>query len=383
MRTNKEKGTAAMMAVFLMGTLFTLFLTAFVLIQTNNALIGKQLAFYGQATNAAQAGLVEGLAWFRKQDTQPVTAFAPQRNLTALPPVNETDDASIGLVREYDISPQGKVRGRYEVRKTEVRDVTLARGKLGSGTVWEVSSEGIVFVQENSSVAYNVAPNRILNRQTARTEFQRLAMVLPGNAGIIASQGSSVTLASRARVFGGAEFGALYQPSTGSPSVCASPCRLTGTKGATGTVSPFNSSISAVFGVEQQELINMADISVTNVADLPADLPDMALIVVNGNAVFTQARPLIGSGILVVFGNLTIDTNSFSSFNGLIYVTGNYIQRAPSQVSGTVMALGTFRMEGTGDYSEISYDKTMLQQVQLQMGQYRFSRSINYQREMR
>lgn len=33
-----------------------------------------------------------------------MTAFAPQRDLSADPPVNETDDSSIGLMRDFVIS---------------------------------------------------------------------------------------------------------------------------------------------------------------------------------------------------------------------------------------------------------------------------------------
>ena len=44
----------------------------------------------------------------------------------------------------------------------------------------------------------------------------------------------------------------------------------------------------------------------------------MSLIVIQGDATFTTAQPLVGSGILVVFGNLTIPAGS--NFNGVIYV---------------------------------------------------------------
>ena len=35
----------------------------------------------GQAQDVARAGLVDAYAWFRRQSTQPVTTFAPQRDL--------------------------------------------------------------------------------------------------------------------------------------------------------------------------------------------------------------------------------------------------------------------------------------------------------------
>jgi hypothetical protein len=367
------------MAVFLMATLLTLFLSSFLLMDANNKVIGRQLTFYGQASNAAQAGLVEALSWFRKQATQPVTTFAPQRNLASNPPLNETDDAAIGIVRDYEISHQSNIWGRYEVRKTAVVDVSRGRGKTGSGTVWQVQSLGIVYVRNASdmNVPYNQAPNKVLNTQTAQTEFQRMSMVLPGQAGINSDRADRVTLTTRARVFGGNRIGVVYPASTGSVSVCAYPCQVTGTP-ATSQASPYDGSIAAVFGLQQQELINMADLVVANQTELPAQLPDMSLIVVTGNATFDADRPLTGSGMLVVLGNLTISANSYSSYNGLIYVAGAYQQNAPSSVSGSVLGHGTIQLTGTGDFAEVSYDQSMLQQVQQLMGQYRYSRSISF-----
>ena len=95
-----------------------------------------------------------------------------RRDLAAVPPVNETDDAAIGLVREYEIGPN--LWGRYEVRLTvpaepftdsnsngvhddgepftdtngnakrddarETRDVSIERGLAGSGAVWPATA---------------------------------------------------------------------------------------------------------------------------------------------------------------------------------------------------------------------------------------------------
>src|SRR5262245_27522273 len=74
----------------------------------------------GQALDLARAGVVDAYAWFRRQTSQPVFTFAPRRDLTATPPVNETDDPAIGLVREFEISP--RIFGRYEVRRFADRD---------------------------------------------------------------------------------------------------------------------------------------------------------------------------------------------------------------------------------------------------------------------
>jgi len=78
---------------------------------------------------------------------------------------------------------------------------------------------------------------------------------------------------------------------------------------------------------------------------------------------------------VIVLGNLTIPANSSSTFNGVIYVTGNYTQSAPSLVSGAVIVLGTVRLIGAGDFSEIDWDSSIVQQIRSQLGGYRFTRS--------
>ena len=61
------------------------------------------------------AGLVDAYAWFRRQPTQPVEGFWPALDLTAEPEINETENASVGLVRTFEISPS--LWARYEVRR--------------------------------------------------------------------------------------------------------------------------------------------------------------------------------------------------------------------------------------------------------------------------
>src|SRR5262245_58891014 len=138
----------------------------------------------GQARAVAEAGMTDSLAWYRRQTVQPVATFAPQRNLVATPPLNETDDPAIGIVREYEIN-MPSLWGRYEVRKPvaaetwtdanangrydygeayvdangngkrdaarELQDITLARGMSGSGGVWRILSHGMIFRRTDPS----------------------------------------------------------------------------------------------------------------------------------------------------------------------------------------------------------------------------------------
>ncbi|ANM29590.1 hypothetical protein ABI59_08370 [Acidobacteria bacterium Mor1] len=365
-----------LLAILVMATMFGLIAVSFVFLQSAKQSISQQLAYEGQTTNAAQAGLVDTLSWFRRQTVQPVSSFAPVLDATASPPVNETDDASVGLVRQYEISDLGNVWGRYEVRISEVADVSQQRGKDNAGSVWELTSHGYVYIQHDDTKSYDESPNRILTQVEARTEIQRLTLVPPANAAINADRGDAVSTASSTRIFSDGNIGIAYPNSTGSPS------RSGEVKAAIlqSTVADYNSEISAVFGVSQQELIAMADIRAASAADLPDSLPGMSLVVITGNATFTSAQPLSGVGVLVVFGDLTLSAGSASSYNGLIYVTGDYTQGAPSSISGVVIAKGDVAIQGSSDFSEVNYDQSILSQIQRSLGQYRFTRNQTFTR---
>lgn len=370
----RERGAGALLAVFVLATLFTMIGTGLILIQITQSGLSEQLRYHGQAVNAAQAGLVDALAWFRRETTQPVSAFTPERDMSVTPPVNETDDASVGIVREYLVDSVGSVWGRYEVPLSGVVDVTQERGKTGTGTVWALESRGYIYVNRDQSKAYDEAPNEVISHTVGRTEIQRLSIVLPANAAINCDRGDDIRTASRTRVYGGDDIGFAYPSSTGSPSVSG---ERTGSPWRS-DVDPYNADIDEVFGVSQNELVAMADMVVTSVNDLPTTLPDMTLIVVNGDATFDATNRMTGTGVLVVLGDLTIAQNSYSNYSGLVYVTGNYTQNAPSQVNGSLIAGGNVRLNGTGDFSEFFYDSEILGQIQRHMGQYRFNRNQQF-----
>lgn len=388
--SSHECGAALLLAVACMAFLLLGVTTAFIIVELSSKAIAKQLQFQGQTFNGADAGLTDALSWFQRQSVQPVTTFAPARNLAATPPVNDTEIPAIGIVRTYPVSGLGNVWGRYEVRRTEVKDVSVQRAKTGTGTIWQLESTGILFRDSNNDsqltwldgngngVYDKGEPGEVLATRRVRADIQRLSLVLPaGNSAIQAQTCSAVNLTtgtSAVRVLGStAGIGIGCRSGTGSPTTSGT--TVTGTPGLQTNVNPFSSAIANIFGVTQSELVSLANVTASDVNGLPAALPPMSLIVIQGNATFTIARPLIGSGILVVLGNLTIPANSSSSFNGVIYVTGNYTQNAPSLVSGTVIALGNIRLVGASDFSEIDWDAAIVQQIRSQLGGYRFSRS--------
>src|SRR5262249_12504508 len=213
----------------------------------------------------------------------------------------------------------------------------------------EIESRGIIYIDNTATCAISsYSTSKVLVEQDLKTNFQRLGLVLPGgNAALNTGSASTVLIGNgtdKARVQGGTYTGLAHACSGSSPSIsCAT---ITGDLAGSpvdSVVSPFNGTINSVFGVTQSELLGSADATYGNAAAMPASWT-MKLYVVTGDATFTTTKPLAGSGVLVVMGNLTIPAGS--TFNGVIYVTGSYSQEGPSLVSGAVVSLGNVTMFG-------------------------------------
>jgi hypothetical protein len=384
-----ERGVAGLLAVATMSLILLGVMTTMGLLEGSGRSIANQLRYQGQAFNAATAGSVDALAWLQEQPVQPVTTYSPQLDLSATPPVNDTENEAIGIVRTYPVSSLGNVWGRYEVRASETLDVSTERGKAGAGTIWQFDSHGLIFIDRNDNAQMDWTdgngnnvfdwgePGEVVAHRVLRSEAQRLSLVLPaGNAAIQADNCSAVDITgggSHSRVLGSnAGVGVACKNGTGSPAT--SGATLTGNPGVQSNVNPYNDSINSVFGVDLSELLGMASIKAPDVASLPQELPDMSLVVVQGDATFTTSHPLLGSGVLVVLGDLTIPINSESAWNGVIYTSGDYAQEAPSMVLGAVISQGDVTLDGGSDIAEVQWDPTIVQMVRNALGGYRFSR---------
>lgn len=379
-RFRRSERGAALVLVILMSTLVLLMLlTMQAVTWTSGRSVVRQLQTQGQATSAASAGLTEALSWFVHQRQQPVTVFDPQTDTGGVcthipkhtPLVYESEDPAIGIVRSFEIAGQGRVWGRYDVRRTAVSDVSFKRGKKVAGAVWRLDSEGIVYIRNDATKPPGEKPNSVISRRTMRVDIQRLAIQLPANAALSATNGSNIQVTKPSRVQGGSSgIGTAYRPSTGTSggtgTISGNPARNT-------TTLPF--TIEGVFGVTQTELLSMADFVVDDESQLPTPLPDMALIVVRGNATFTPQKKLNGSGILVVLGNLILNPQSDAFYNGLIWVGGTFSIAPPGIINGAVVGNGNAHVLGGAEVAELNFDAAMLDQVRLQMGNYLFSRS--------
>lgn len=378
-RRTSERGAALVIVIFAATLILLLLMTALTITWTANRTVARQLASQGQAMSTASAGLTEGLSWFVRQRQQPVTIFNPVVDPGGVcphipphdPPALDSEDPAAGIVRSFEIASKGRLWGRYEVRRGAVKDVSLRRGKTQPGTIWQLESEGIVYVRNDAAKPPGADPNWILARRTMRVDIQRLGLQLPANAALSAVRGSNINVIRPSRIQGGtAGIGAAYPASTGTPGGTGT---ISGNPAQSITNAPFG--IAQIFGVTTNELIAMADVVADDESQLPNPLPDMKLVVVRGNATFNGQRPLQGSGILVVLGNLILNPQSNAFYSGVIWVGGTFVATPPGIVNGSVVANGNVQIAGGSDVAEINYDSAILDQVRLQMGNYLFSRS--------
>lgn len=378
-RRESERGAALIIVIFASTLILLLLMTALTITRTSGRTVARQLSSQGQAMSTASAGLTEALSWFVRQQQQPVTAFDPKVDVGGVcthvpahvPLAYESEDPAIGIVRSFEITSMGRVWGRYEVRRSAVTDVSARRGKAQAGTIWNVASEGLVYVRNDATKAPTVSPNFVLARRTMRVDIQRLGLQLPANAALSAVRGNNINVTRPSRIQGGsAGIGAAYPASTGTPNGNGT---ISGSPPQSVTAAAFD--INTIFGVTTNELIAMADIVTNDESQLPNPLPDMALVVVTGNATFNKVRPLQGSGILVVLGNLILNPQSNAYYSGVIWVGGNFVVTPPGIINGAVIANGNAQLAGGSDVAEINYDSAILDQLRQQMGNYLFSRS--------
>ncbi|MCA8966575.1 MAG: hypothetical protein H6838_04930 [Planctomycetes bacterium] len=351
---------------------------------TRNSFVAK-----AQAVQIARSGLTEALSWMRRQTSQPVMVFAPQLDPSATPPVLDTLDPDIGLVREFRIA--GKQWARYEVWKqwdsdpdparltwrqqVQCEDISSARLAAAAGSIWRLRSAGYVYNLEDPSKAFDEAPNQIVSRELLETEVQRLSINLPGEAAVNVATGSTCVINARGRVVGGTACGIYYPTATGTPGTASG--SVTGTP-ATATAVTYDDSFESVFGVGIDDLRSLADQITTTAAEFPSPVPNSSLIVVDTGAGMTwdSSQPLLGSGIVIVLGDATVSSGSLSNFTGLLYVQGNLVMRSPAEIRGAVVCTGSMIVEGSSDYSTILFDEDVLNDLRLDFGNYQRSNTL-------
>lgn len=368
--------------------------TGAIILHSNKQKTRLVFARDAQAMQIARSGLTEARSWLNRQVVQPVVAFEPQLDLLASPPILDTDDPDIGIVREFAVA--GQIWARYEVWKEWAADPDTARAAKrvqwqceeisdersasGTGAAWRLTCMGYIYERLDPNVDFDVQPNRVIASQLLDMEVQRLILQLPGQSAVNVSDGNNCHINTKGRIIGGGTAAGIYYPAaSGTPSTgSSSPPRVTGTPALASTATTYDDSYETVFSMSLSELKALASHVVTDMNDFPSPVPDGALIVVEDNNIkFDSSTPLLGYGIVVCVGNTMISPGSGSTFSGFLYVDGNFTMRAPSDIRGALVCTGNMTVQGSADYSTISYDEDVLNALRKGFGSYNVSRGYH------
>ena len=391
---SNERGMALAIALLFTFIAGSVIVSGSILLRSNRQDSELRFRRENQAVQFARSGLTEAMSWFRRQTGQPVTDFKPLRDTGATPRIVDTDDPTIGLVREFRIARN--IWGRYEVwrkdetdpdpkrlefrRKFECQDLSAQRGFSGGGNVWLVRCVGYVFEKRSDSMKWNESPNRVIAVATAEGEMQRLAIQPPSQAAVCIRRGDNATINANGRVRGGMTgAGILYPSETGDPAVGPlSENRVTGAP-ALSAAPTYDDSTRSVFGVSRNELRSMADLVISNPANFPNPIPTNAIVFVEGlDATLTLGsnKGLNGTGIVYIEGDVTVAAGTTSNFSGLLYVTGDLTLNETTDVFGAVIVQEDLVVQGMGDYATIWYDDKVLAALRREIGQYRWTGAI-------
>jgi hypothetical protein len=403
--TNIANKNGSALVIALMMSLIIVFLISVggILITTSRRETLLYQNVLTQADNIARAGLMDATSWFKRQENQPVRsgnpptiypyadgAFDPKYNSNPL--LSDTIDESIGIVREYQLSEDGKTWARYEVYRQQdpvsnpynpdaVHDITEQRidGRSnGEGLVWYIQSTGYVFRRSDPETAFDQLPNKIIAKVKASTELRVVTLKLPAQAAVMsynseASNLEKILIRNNGWVVSEGNIPAIaWHVGTKKPKIH---------KDAVVTDPKFGNcddpTIESIFGLPKSELQLVADIVVTNTSYLPQQLPDMIFTYIKGDAIFTNEKPLKGSGVLFVDGNLHIQQGSNSIFNGFVYVTGEAMVDEASLISGALVAYDRFELSNSEsvNVAKVEYNSIVLNNVRNIACGYRENRS--------
>ncbi|GEM_PF-5299762 len=430
--SSQEKGYLLYTVALGMLIILAMLMFISVTLHSNTKNRSQQWAYHGMAMNMARAGLIETLSWLRRNPNANredgnyrVFEFLdycnePTHKESRLNIIDEpyfkrnprrcssnhqwrtpaSLNPYIGIVREIHLEKD--LYGRFEVWDDDLVNVTH------SGDLWKVRAIGILckkkapdtnfhgvlgdLLEHQNGVAPEVLADKgdveVLSSVVMETEFRKLTIKPPAAALLVsARRGSWIYLKNKVRLIGPGNEGSAvqYQKNMGHAFTSGN-VEIQGfnENSTTHGGQNFGATTEDIFGVDKNTLSSLADISVNSFADLPNPLPQMKLVYLQGNANFTTAKPLQGSGVLFVDGNIKI-TGTGHSYSGLICSTGSFTNTAITTFYGSIVAgieMSMFFMSpvinisGLGsDFSEFYYDPMILKDVATRLGVYRMNRS--------
>lgn len=369
---------------------------------------GERDARYNRAELAdtfARSGLQDAVGWFHGRSNQPITEFAPMLAPDADPPVRETIDPALGLVREFEIN--GNLWGRYEVRKDEVADISAERGDLVPGSAWQLGVRAFVYRKRDADKAYNQEPNQLVGSKALTSEIRWLQIHTPAPAAVCAADPSQVTLGSHAVVVGATGSAIAYAdpaamatpPPSDQPAIDAS-AQVSGMPYLL-PVGGYDASPEHMFAMRLDELRTYsdalidADIGATGwswdrfiqfllslfsggggAVDAAPSVPTIVGKLVLAKGLQLDGELVLQNSLLVVDGNLTTTALQRTRIDGVVYVTGDaLLERGTFELNGALVVGGRVRL-GTGfsGTTTIRYDASRIESLRQTVGKYRMQR---------
>jgi hypothetical protein len=386
-RFQNEGGMALLLVLVLSAILLTSLAAGYSILtstlQTSAVEMGRD-----QVISVGLAGIEDTLAWFRSGTYgKPAvkTDFDP-KNLNELRGtikvgLPETQDSSLGIVRDFPIGLYNNLFGHYEVRKVDVQDITSQRfpGSGAKGLVWSVEVKATVYRQLDSSVSYNQNPNQVLRTLTMGTEVRRLALT-PPLATLTTFGSANIQIEQQGRIRNDNNLAGVWVLQTtmgydcigvpGSPGEADFCGRIeTGIPKVESNkpqhVFDTDTSLLTILGMPWSDLLTFVQnnpngiyMNVAGNINLDAQLtllsnasnPPIIYLAGSGTAIlnlFSGATAVNTYGAIVTDGvNLIINggpagcwTSSCGQFTGLIYVSGNFTVVNGATISGAVVVL--------------------------------------------
>jgi hypothetical protein len=399
---------------------------------------GRNTKASAQVYNVALAGITHAANWLQRQPSPPVTCFDPKSNANSPDDDQETSAAEeqLGLVNEFVVDARSNLWGRYEVGRSTTGPVPApARGGLvtqtgshsplyaGSpmwtaedvskqrgetvGTVWRVRSRAYIFMRPTPGAPFALSgPTKPIQTITLEADIRRgrfnyhqaaiynyapdntppdvNGFVLDihahdaiGNTVVQALDGSGYIWWTRTTNIGTGMYNgfAIAGPTLSGANDPTS---------AAYVADGLTDQLSFYFAVpDTATLKGMADAYYEDEPSIPQPVnakPQLVYIKPSSGTVQFGGggHPnLSGGGVLFVEGNLNIDgTGTNQSWDGLIFVTGDYDQTRGSTITGGLVCGTHFRIHGYhNDVSKVLYSPSTLDSINAQIGSYRVMRS--------
>lgn len=385
-----QRGTALVMGVFLGMLAAGLTFSGAFLMQLNRAGVESGFILSGQSGQFARCGITEALNWFRLQPTQPVLDFDPQSIVSTPASAGETQDANIGLVRDFQID--GSYWGRYEVWKPWSADPDLQRRawrenmmvadtsamhRMTPGSAWKIKCIGYVYRRTDPDKAFDRFPNQVLGSEILEVEIVRVGLTPSGSSALSIRAGDRLDLQAGSRVSGGGDGAAITYSKTSEKPVISLVDVIVEGDPVLAPVPEYDDSLNAVFGTDHAGLQAVADRVITRAEDFPSPIPANGIVFCAlGTLTLSETRPLSGFGVVVHLGDLRLEAGAGSGFRGLLYVDGDLEVAGPADIAGTVIVTGQVTVEGGSGPATLRYDPDALDRLKSVFGQYRFSTPV-------